>query len=133
MNAVVASEGVGLFFYPDFYTTFDPVGEELGLRHNPFNVYDANAIELWTTIDEDGGDEPKQVGFLPRALAALLAPLVRVNPAFRMHAVISGPVISPPKRCPLEVHMTFPTEMAAQVSATPLKGPQVNPLWAAGA
>lgn len=47
--------------------------DRLALRREPDNPFDPNAIAVWWA-DPEGLDH--QVGYVPRALAALLAPLV---------------------------------------------------------
>ena len=48
-------------------------GDGLVLRREPENPFDANAMAVeW--LDADG--QPRQLGYVPRSLAALLAPLV---------------------------------------------------------
>ena len=66
------------------------VDEQLGLVREPHNPFDHNAIALFAA---EGKAQGKQLGFVPRSLAAVLAPLM--DEGLQLHATIKRVVKLP--------------------------------------
>jgi hypothetical protein len=65
--------------------TFDGRQEIIGMMHGnedvmlipePDNKYDENAIAVWVAFPTESGHEKAQIGYLPRDVAASVAPII---------------------------------------------------------